>query len=80
MLKKIKINYEVLEMMVFFWESISSKEKVIDAYCIEVAQKTGNETSLYRRFHGRVSKKSIVRIIQQRTGQSSHKKRIQILE
>lgn len=39
MLKKININYNVLEMMVFFWESISSKEKVIDAYCIEVSEK-----------------------------------------
>lgn len=40
MLNRIKINYDVLEMMVFFWESMSSKEKVVDAYCIEVSEKT----------------------------------------
>lgn len=39
MLKKIKINYEPVEMMLFYWESVASKEKVVDSYFIEVANK-----------------------------------------
>lgn len=39
MLKNIKINFDTVEMMVFFWESMMSREKVIEAYLIEVSEK-----------------------------------------
>ncbi len=35
----VKINYEVVEMMVFFWEQVADRAKVQDAYFIEMAEK-----------------------------------------
>ena len=32
----IKINAEILEMMLFFWQSTSEKEKVSDTYLTEI--------------------------------------------
>lgn len=39
MLENIKIDFEVLEMMIFYWESVSSKEKISDEYFAEIAKK-----------------------------------------
>lgn len=39
MLENIKVSFDVIEMMSFFWESIRAKEKVVDSYMIEVANK-----------------------------------------
>lgn len=47
MLKNIKINYEVIEMMLFYWESVAAKEKVVDSYFMEVAGKAEMQV-LYR--------------------------------
>lgn len=35
----MKINYEMIEMMSFFWEQVASKEKIQDSYLIEMAEK-----------------------------------------
>ncbi len=35
----VKINYEVVEMMVFFWEQVADRAKVQDAYFVEMAEK-----------------------------------------
>ena len=34
----IKVNFNTVEMMIFFWESISEREKVNDKYLIELAE------------------------------------------
>lgn len=39
MLKSIKINYEIIELMQYFWETTSSKGKVADSYFVEISQK-----------------------------------------
>ncbi|MDO5028600.1 MAG: hypothetical protein Q4E36_04970 [Bacillota bacterium] len=39
MLENIKVSFDVIEMMAFFWESVRAKEKVADAYMVEVANK-----------------------------------------
>lgn len=41
MLKTIIVNYETIEMMQFYWESVASKDKVVDSYFVEVANKPG---------------------------------------
>lgn len=38
-MKNIKIDFDVLEMMVFFWESVASKDKMGDDYFVEIAEK-----------------------------------------
>ena len=38
-MKDIKINLDVLEMMLFYWESVASKDKMSDEYFIEIAKK-----------------------------------------
>lgn len=39
MLKDISVDFEILEMMLFYWESIASKDKMSDEYFIEIANK-----------------------------------------
>lgn len=38
-MKNIKTNIDVLEMMIFYWESVASKDKMADEYFITVAEK-----------------------------------------
>jgi len=40
MLQDVSINFDVLEMMLFYWESVASKDKMTDEYFIEIAKKT----------------------------------------
>ena len=35
----VKINMEVMEMMLFFWQSTSEKEKVSDSYLVEIGER-----------------------------------------
>ncbi len=37
MIKKIKVNFEPVEMMLFYWQSIAEREKVGETYLMEVA-------------------------------------------
>lgn len=39
MLKSIKVNFDIIEMLQFYWESIASRDKVVDSYFAEVAAK-----------------------------------------
>lgn len=39
MVKTITVNLDVVEMMLFFWQSIKEKQKVSDSFMIEVAEK-----------------------------------------
>lgn len=39
MVKSITVNLDVVEMMLFFWESVKEREKVVDSFMIEVAEK-----------------------------------------
>lgn len=39
MVKTITVNLDVVEMMLFYWESIKEKQKVSDSFMIEVAEK-----------------------------------------
>lgn len=39
MLESIKIDLDVLEMMLFYWESVSSRDKMSDEYFVEIAKK-----------------------------------------
>ncbi|MGP1437527.1 MAG: TDE2712 family protein [Treponema sp.] len=39
MLKEISVNQDVLEMMLFYWESVASKDKMSDEYFLELAGK-----------------------------------------
>ncbi len=36
---KIKTNVDVLEMMIFFWESVADRDKMADEYFISIAEK-----------------------------------------
>ena len=38
-MKNIKIDFDVLEMMIFFWESVASKDKMGDDYFMSIAEK-----------------------------------------
>lgn len=38
MIKKIIVNFESIEMMLFYWQSIAEREKVGEAYLIEVGE------------------------------------------
>lgn len=35
----IKINYEIIEMMLFYWDTVMSRDKVIDSYFKEIADR-----------------------------------------
>lgn len=35
----MKIGFELIEMMSFFWEQVASREKIQDAYLVEMAEK-----------------------------------------
>lgn len=39
MIKSITVNLDTVEMMLFFWQSVSEKEKVAEAFMWEVAEK-----------------------------------------
>lgn len=39
MINSITVNLDVVEMMLFFWESVSEREKVVDAFMWKVAEK-----------------------------------------
>lgn len=39
MLKEVSVNQDVLEMMLFYWESVASKDKMSDEYFLELAGK-----------------------------------------
>ena len=39
MLQDIRVNLDVLEMMLFYWESVASKDKMSDEYFVEIAKK-----------------------------------------
>lgn len=39
MLKEISVNHDVLEMMLFYWENVASKDKMSDEYFLELAGK-----------------------------------------
>ncbi|OLS03633.1 TDE2712 family protein [Tissierella creatinophila] len=39
MVKTITVNLDVVEMMLFYWQSIRDRQKVSDAFMIEVAEK-----------------------------------------
>ncbi len=38
-MKNIKVDFDVLEMMVFFWESVAAKDKMGDDYFLSIAEK-----------------------------------------
>ena len=38
-MKKINVNFEVVEMMIFFWSSVAEREKVAEPYIISVADR-----------------------------------------
>ncbi|MEL3912910.1 hypothetical protein [Treponema pedis] len=58
-MKNIKINFDVLEMMVFFWESVASKDKISDDYFVSVAEKPQMEVVYGEGF----SKDSVRRVL-----------------
>lgn len=37
MIKKIEIKFEAIEMMLYYWQSIAEREKVVESYFMEVA-------------------------------------------
>ncbi len=39
MLKEIRINFETIEMMQFYWESIVQRDKLVDSFFIELAER-----------------------------------------
>ncbi len=39
MLNKITLNTEVIEMMLFYWESVVARDKVAEVYMIELANR-----------------------------------------
>ncbi|MSU00743.1 hypothetical protein [Tissierella pigra] len=39
MVKTIKTNFDTVEMMLFIWQSIADREKVVDSFFIDVANK-----------------------------------------
>lgn len=45
MLKRLNLNLEELESMLYFWQSTSEKEKVGESYLVEIADMKGLKTS-----------------------------------
>lgn len=39
MVKTLKVNCDAIEMMLYYWESIAEREKVVESFMIEVANK-----------------------------------------
>lgn len=39
MVKTIKINFDTIEMMLYYWQSIAERDKVVESFMIEVANK-----------------------------------------
>lgn len=37
MIKKINVEFKAIEMMLFYWQSVAEREKVVESYLIEVA-------------------------------------------
>ena len=58
-MKNIKIDFDVLEMMVFFWESVASKDKMGDDYFMSIAEKPQMEVIYNEDF----SKDSVRRVM-----------------
>lgn len=40
MSQDIRVNLDVIEMMLFYWESVASKDKMSDEYFVEIAKKS----------------------------------------
>ena len=58
-MKNIKIDFDVLEMMIFFWESVASKDKMGDDYFMSIAEKPQMEVVYNEDF----SKDSVRRVM-----------------
>lgn len=39
LVESIKVNLDVVEMMLFYWESVKNRDKVVDSFLIEVSEK-----------------------------------------
>lgn len=44
MLKTIKINFEVIELMDFYWQTAARKQKLADAYLLDIARRPEMQT------------------------------------
>lgn len=65
MLKSIKINYEIIELMQYFWETTCSRGKVADSYFIEIANKE-EMTPLYDEDFTKESMRAVLSAIMNR--------------
>lgn len=59
MLKTVNVNLDILEMMLFYWESVASKDKISDAYFLEIAKK--EEMQLF--YNDDFSQTSFIRVL-----------------
>ena len=39
LIKTIRVSFDTIEMMLFFWQSVAEKEKVSESYMIDIAEK-----------------------------------------
>lgn len=39
LVRTIKVNFDTIEMMLFFWQSVAEKEKVSESYMMDIAEK-----------------------------------------
>lgn len=65
MLNRIRLNLDVLEMMIYYWDSVSSRERVSDSYFVEIAEKE-NMKYLYNEEFTRDSVRKVLSAISNR--------------
>lgn len=62
MLESIKIDVEVLEMMIFYWESVGARDKMSDEYFTEIANKKQMQI-IYNEYKEEFSAESFRRVL-----------------
>lgn len=63
MIKTIKINYEVIELMDFYWQTAARRKKLTDSYFLDVAKRPEMQTIYHEDFNENSVRKVLSAVI-----------------
>lgn len=63
MIKTIKINYEVIELMDFYWQTAARREKLTDSYLLDIAKRPEMQTIYHDDFNENSVRKVLSAVI-----------------
>lgn len=74
MLQRIKVNFETVEAMLFFWQTTSEREKVTEKYLNDVANMEGFKLIYDEEFDGESVRRAMSAVSNREPFQSKNKK------